>query len=210
VRSTATRQWRGVSADQRRAERRAKLIEAGLEVIGTRGWPATTVRSVCAEAGLTERYFYEAFADREALLVAVFDELVAEGARIVLDTVVSAPKDFRKTVRAAISAGVEWVSADPRKGKVLAIEGAANEALQRRRREGIRDQAALLARLSGELFGSSPAAESDAELNALAAIGAVAEIGVAYLDGALDIPQERLVDHLAGVVTAIAGVSSTR
>jgi AcrR family transcriptional regulator len=74
---SAGRAYRGSSADQRRTERHARLIEAGIRVIGRDGYRATTVRSVCAEAGLTERYFYEAFGDREALLGAAYTHLVS-------------------------------------------------------------------------------------------------------------------------------------
>lgn len=183
------------------------LIAAGLEVIGTQGWLNTTVRAVCRAAGLTERYFYEAFDDRDALLVAVYDHVVAEGVTVVLDAVRSAPKDFRRTVRAAIAAGVRLLTGDPRKARLLTVESTANETLQRRRQQAIRQQAALLATMSATVFGarSDPA---DAQLNALAAIGALAEIGTAYLDGGLEITEARLIDHLTGIVVAAAGVTS--
>jgi AcrR family transcriptional regulator len=70
------RPWRGVSATERTAERRERLIEAALEVFATRGYSASTVRDVCREAGLTERYFYESFRNREALLAALADRIV--------------------------------------------------------------------------------------------------------------------------------------
>lgn len=208
MRTTPTRSWRGVSADERRSERRAQLIEAGLEIIGTRGWATTTVRTVCRQAGLTERYFYEAFADRDALLTAVYDHVVEQGVAVVLAAVAQAPRDFRATVRAVISAGVDLVTEDPRKGKVLTLEGAADETLQRRRQEAIRTQAALVAQMSGTVFGGS-SDPSDAHLNALAMVGALVEVGSAYLEGRLAVTRERLIDHLTRLVVAAAGVTSS-
>lgn len=208
MRSTPTRSWRGVSAEERRAERRSQLIEAGLEMIGTKGWAGTTVQSVCRTAGLTERYFYEAFSDRDALLIAVYDHVVAEAAAVVLQAIATAPRDFRRTVRAVITAGVDVLTADPRKGRLLAVEAAVNETLQRRRREAIRAQAELLAQLAAEFFGKK-ADPGDTHLNSLGALGAVTEIGGAYLSGWLDISRERLIDHLTGMVVAAAGVTST-
>nr|BFE80267.1 hypothetical protein GCM10020093_028680 [Planobispora longispora] len=38
------------AAEQRRAQRRAALLEAGLEVLGRHGWAAATVRGVCKQA----------------------------------------------------------------------------------------------------------------------------------------------------------------
>ncbi|CAA0109934.1 HTH-type transcriptional repressor FabR [Zhongshania aliphaticivorans] len=67
-----SRRYRGSSGDQRRNERYEQLLNAGLNVIGSQGYAAASVRSICAEAGLTERYFYESFANREALLAEVY------------------------------------------------------------------------------------------------------------------------------------------
>ena len=55
------RPYRGVSATDRRDQRRQRLIDAGLQLFGTRGIAAVGIVDVCAEAGLTKRYFYENF-----------------------------------------------------------------------------------------------------------------------------------------------------
>lgn len=214
VRSTPTRNWRGVSADERRAQRKRQLVDAGLEVIGTQGWANTTVRAVCREAGLTERYFYQAFDDRDALLTAVYDQIVADGVTVVLSAIEQAPRSFEATVRAVIAAGAEFVLDDPRRGRILVVEASGDPVLQRRRQRAMRQQAALIARLGTERFGGadrsvSDDAAADAQLNALAAVGALVEVGSAYLDGGLDIPRERLVNHLTGLVLGITGVSSS-
>ncbi|MEN3277761.1 MAG: hypothetical protein V7631_3551 [Massilia sp.] len=81
----APRAYRGVSTDERRAQRREKLIAAAIAVYGERGYRNATVKAVCEAAGLTERYFYESFENSEQLLVtsfnavtyAVFDEITA-------------------------------------------------------------------------------------------------------------------------------------
>ena len=86
----AGRPYRGASADARRDERKRRLIEAGVKVIGREGYAATTVRAVCAEAGLTERYFYEAIGDRERLLGAVYESLVQQLQAQIAQTIVEA------------------------------------------------------------------------------------------------------------------------
>ncbi|HEV2783138.1 MAG TPA: TetR/AcrR family transcriptional regulator [Actinophytocola sp.] len=210
MRSSPTRSWRGVSAEERRAERRGQLIEAGLEVIGTQGWANTTVRGVCRRAGLTERYFYESFPDREALLLAVYEHVLVEGIRVVLAAAAEAPHDVRRTARAGIAAAVEFLIDDPRKGRVLILEATANENLQRRRQEALRAQAALLSEVAREFFGDRPPDPTDAYLTALALVGALAEVGAAYLDGQLDVSRERLIDHLTELFVASGNVSSAR
>jgi AcrR family transcriptional regulator len=210
VRSSPTRSWRGISAEERRAERRAQLIDAGLEVIGTQGWAGTTVRGVCRQAGLTERYFYESFSDHEALLLAVYEQVLVEGIQVVLAAAAAVPRDIRRTTRAGIAAAIEFLVDDPRRGRVLILEGAGNEKLQRRRQEAVRAQAALLSKAARRLFGDGPPDPTDASLTALSLVGALAEVVAAYLDGQLDVPTERLIDHLTELFVASAQVSSAR
>lgn len=66
------RRYRGVSNETRKAERRLKLIEAGIKVFGSTGYHSATVKGLCQEAGLTERYFYESFSNAEALFTACY------------------------------------------------------------------------------------------------------------------------------------------
>ncbi|MGH2987557.1 MAG: TetR/AcrR family transcriptional regulator, partial [Solirubrobacterales bacterium] len=128
--SSSTRPYRGVSADDRRAVRRARLIEAGLELLGERGWQGTTVRAVCAEAGLTERYFYESFAGRDELLAGVFDRVATEAAEGVLRAVEAAPHDARSKARAAIGAFVEMLTDDPRRARAMLLESFGDASLR--------------------------------------------------------------------------------
>src|SRR5271155_3027319 len=83
------RRWAGTTLDARQAARREQLIEAGFALLGEQGASAVTVRGVTRTARLSERYFYESFSDRDALLLAVHDR-VAEEARAVIATAVGA------------------------------------------------------------------------------------------------------------------------
>ena len=62
--ASATRTYGGVTAGQRRATRRAALIEAALDLFAEEGARAVSKRAVCARARLNDRYFYEHFTDR--------------------------------------------------------------------------------------------------------------------------------------------------
>jgi len=78
---TEKRRYSGQSFEDRQAERRERLIRAAVQVAGRVGLDAASVAAICAEAGLTARYFYESFPTREAIFVeayrAVQDELFA-------------------------------------------------------------------------------------------------------------------------------------
>jgi AcrR family transcriptional regulator len=67
------RVYAGQSAEARALARRDRLVEAAIKVYGAQGYRNATVKAVCEAAGLTERYFYESFANSETLLIAAFD-----------------------------------------------------------------------------------------------------------------------------------------
>lgn len=68
----AERSYRGVSQEQRMKVRREAFLKAGMHLFGTNGYRATTVRDLCGEAKLTDRYFYQSFDGTEDLLCAVY------------------------------------------------------------------------------------------------------------------------------------------
>src|ERR1043165_7640115 len=67
------RNYAGLSAEERREARRERLIEGAIRAYGELGYRNTTVKAVCEAAGLPQRYFYESFANSEALLIAAFE-----------------------------------------------------------------------------------------------------------------------------------------
>jgi AcrR family transcriptional regulator len=84
--TTEKRRYGGASFEDRQTDRRERLIRAALEVFGRWGREGATVAAICAEAGLTARYFYESFPNREALFLeayrAVQAELLTQMARV--------------------------------------------------------------------------------------------------------------------------------
>src|SRR5919198_3030469 len=72
------RRYRGRLPGERRAERRRRLLDAGLELFGTVGYRGTSIERLCAQAGVTTRHFYQEFPGREALLAAPCGEIIAE------------------------------------------------------------------------------------------------------------------------------------
>lgn len=208
--SSTTRPYRGVSAADRKADRRAKLLDAGLELLGTVGWEQTTMTAVCAGAKLTERYFYESFANREDLAVAVVD-LVAARARATVIAAMGAslerdPDDPHAAAVAAVGAFVDLLTDDPRTGRAVLVESAATDALRRRRHELLREFASLVVEHGHALFGPAAVAPPRDEINALMFVGGLAELLTTWLTGELDAGRDDVVaaaaDRLA--VTPLA------
>ncbi len=69
--------FKGISADDRRIDRRRRVVEAAYQIAGTDGAGALGVGRVCRTAGLTKRYFYESFASVTELQSAVVDHAIA-------------------------------------------------------------------------------------------------------------------------------------
>ena len=194
--------YAGVTAEERRATRRTRLLDAALDLLGTDGWQATTVRAICSRARLTPRYFYESFADREELLLALFDEIASEAAAVVLHSVTGAAEDARSKARAAIGAFIELVTDDPRKARVLFVEAMGSEALARRRFETLRMFASLVTAQAREFYAMPGVRDPLAETTGLMLAGGLAEALLAWLDGSLQITREQLIEDCTDLFVA--------
>jgi AcrR family transcriptional regulator len=143
----AARVYGGKSAEERRDERRSRLIDAGLELLGNHGLVGTTLRKVCHTADLPSRYFYENFADVDALNVAVYDTVIEELIARGWNAVGQAPADLPSQVRAALGCAIDLVAEDPRKGRVALSLAMASPPLAQRHSETTERIAAIIADL---------------------------------------------------------------
>jgi AcrR family transcriptional regulator len=199
--ASPSRVYAGIAADERRALRRARLLEAGLQLLGTKGARATTVTAVCRHARLTPRYFYESFRDLGELLVAIFDATVAELTEEVRARAVEGG-DMRATVRATIAAWVEITARDPRKGRVAFVEALGSEPLMRRRLETSRRFADLTAELARTFYGVSARETPGLEVASLVVAGGLIETMVEWLEGGLARAPEDVVEDFTNACVA--------
>ena len=194
--------YAGVSAEDRRAERRARLMEAALDLVGSDGWQAATVRAICTRARLTPRYFYESFENREALLMAVFDAISQEAAARVLDAVVAAPDEALAKSRAAVESFVGLLEEDPRKARVLFVEGRGIEAIETRRHDVLRMFARLIRDQGREFYRPPEGADRLLDTTAFLLAGGLAELLLAWLDGELASTRDELVEDVSALLAA--------
>ena len=198
IRSVTTtkprRAYGGISADERIAARRAKLLDAGLELFGTRGFRATGVKDICREAGVTDRYFYESFNDGRALFLAVFDRLTDELFTAVAEAALAAGDDPEDQLRTSIGTFIHALADDPRKPRVLFAEAAAAgpEAAAHMRTTLRRFTALVAATARRHVPPETP--DEYVQLMALSLVGLLERAVTDREDGALDIPVERLIE----------------
>ena len=201
---SATRVYGGISADDRVGARRARLMAAALDLMGTEGWSATSVRAVCRHAGLTPRFFYESFDDLDELAVAVFDDIVVRATSAILEAVRDAPADPAAQARAAIATFVDQLTQDPRRARVVFAEALGSEALARRRLQAMRAMARLIADHGRLAYGAPPETDTLVEITASLLAGGIAELLIAWLDGAIDAARDELVEDCAALFMVTA------
>jgi AcrR family transcriptional regulator len=198
------RPYRGISADERRATRRAQLIDAGLDVLGDDGLAGLTMTAVCVRAGLTERYFYESFQDRDELLGAILDACLLEMDEAMFAALAAAPADLLERCRAAAGAMIGVLTDDPRKARLHA-EAIGSAALSERRAEAVGAHAELLAGQMRELRGlDRPEHQAPLRLATLVLMGGLSEAILGWLDGSVEMTRETLIEECARLAVAVA------
>lgn len=189
-----TRRYNGMSADDRAADRRARLLDAGLEVFAAAGAKGATMTAICAHAKLTERYFYQNFSSRDDLLEQVVESVSAEIRTAALDALHSPARTVDEKVHKAVTAFVGVLTEDRRKGRVAMIESLAVDSLREYRRKSLRGFAHLVAEQSRELYGEKAWPQPQSEINGLLFIGGLAELVIAWLNDEIDIAPADIVD----------------
>lgn len=116
------RQFKGLSLTERKQARREKLIEAGIAMYGTQGFFSVTVKDVCNEAKLTERYFYESFKKSENLFQTIFLQLIDQLQQNVMQAIVQASADPKKMIESGLTALLTTLKNDPRMARIIYID----------------------------------------------------------------------------------------
>ena len=205
--SPPPRLYRGVSPAERCAQRRERLLQAGLEVFGTHGYANSSIRAICAEASLNSRYFYESFSSREELLYHVYADIVHEIASLVLKATAQA-ETIEEQARAGLQAAWTSTTEDRRKAKVIAVEVVGvSDRLERLRRNNRHAFADILVQNSRLITGDAVRLRMDPVLTARSLMAAVLDIQIDWINGDVDASAEELVDHFTKLFTAVAGAS---
>jgi AcrR family transcriptional regulator len=207
--TTADRTYGGRSASERAAERRAALIASAFELIAQDGWSQLRIEHICRRAGLNKRYFYESFADLDAVTAAVLDHLATASIAATLDAMdAAAPED--DVVRAGISALVHHLADDPRRARVLFGETPAGEAAAKHRAKVIHqvvDAANARGRIVHRLEGDG---EPVIALTASVLVGGTSQAVLDWLDGRLHADIEEFIDDLAALWRVAGDAAAAR
>lgn len=111
-----------MSRDDRRAARRARLIDAFVRMAGEGGCEGTGIAQLCQAAGVSTRAFYATFGSKEACFVAGFDLR----ARAVVDRAGTACRtadgSWEERVGAGLASIMGDLAADPGYARFCTVE----------------------------------------------------------------------------------------
>ena len=190
---TPVRPYRGVDARERDASRRQRFLDAGLDLLGGEDAPEElTVRTICKQAGLSLRYFYESFTDKDDFVAAVFDSVTGRLAATTQAAVAAAPASEQN--RAGIANIVAIISEDPRLGRLVFSTRLSNRMVLIKRAE----QGGIFAMLSREHIQSALQVPGNSRISAVAhfVVGGVVQTLSAWLSGEIALGPDELVEQL--------------
>lgn len=175
------RPYGGVAPEARAAERRDALIRAATRVFGTVGFRKATVRAICQEAKLNDRYFYAAFDSTEALLRATYLHH-ADALRVAVGRAVDMCGDgLDARIDAGLAAFFTFLR-DPCAARVLLLEvagvSAETDATYQR---ALVEFGKMIVALGAPGEPTTPAEKIDRRLVGLALVGAMTNVGAAWL-----------------------------
>ncbi len=99
------------------------MLAAALELFGTQGYRATTIEALCAAATVSTRNFYEEFGSREALVIALHDDVNARALKAVIAALDGPePNDIPARVSASTRAYFDVMTSDRRWAQIALVE----------------------------------------------------------------------------------------
>ncbi|SNS52811.1 TetR/AcrR family transcriptional regulator [Rhodococcoides kyotonense] len=189
------RSQQSATIDERRRNRHQALLDVGVSLLGAPEGPSVSVRAVCRAAGLTERYFYESFTDRDQFVRTVYAHVGERARTAIADAVDHA----RGNAEAPVRAFVDLVLDDPAVGRVLLLAPLSEAAL--------RGRGAALVPGFVDLVRAQLTGRDDDQLVAIGVVGALTALFVGYLDGTITTPRETFVAHCVKLVSEAGRLS---
>lgn len=173
------RTYGGRSPGERRAERRERLLAAGLELFGTEGYASASIEKLCTKANVSTRNFYEEFNAREDLLMALHDRILEQAFRAVADALADAAAGtpLRERFTRAVRAFVTTTASDPRWARLSYVEIiGVSDAVEKHRIAWRERWAEFLVAEARRAVERGEAPDRDFHLGAVALIGAANEL----------------------------------
>lgn len=179
-----------------------RLVDAGLTLFGSKGFHGVGVREICAEAQLTERYFYESFANREALFSAVYQhcvDMVRDRTDRALSESAPAPTpggQLPTLARAGLGAFFHALRDEPRMPRILLIDVLTiNPDVSAQSRVAVETFADLVGDLAGVMFPDLRRRGLEPNLIGTGLVGTTVFLAMRWAARGFDDSVETMVEH---------------
>ena len=198
-----------MAAEQRAEERKARLLAAALELFARQGYGRTTIEALCSEAKVTARHFYQLFDSREAILRALYDNIIADLRAGVLKAMSAPELNLSEQIPLAVSAMVHHYQEDSRHARVGVLEVVGvSPQMEARRREAIHDMAGLIEAYLNNLVSKGELPKRNYHLVSVALVGGINELLAEWLmlENPPDIPElsEEIINILNALIRGAA------
>src|SRR6478672_4711143 len=143
--SATGRRYRGLSAEERRADQRERLVRAAINEFSERGYHRTSVEDIVRSAHTSRTAFYAFFDNREAAMYAALQESL----RGLLETVRANLRDAQpgqSLIETGVTAFVGYLVSDPAAARILLLEGIGTSPEVNALRARVRSQVATVVR----------------------------------------------------------------
>ncbi|MCV7064734.1 TetR/AcrR family transcriptional regulator [Mycolicibacterium houstonense] len=203
------RGYGGMSAADRRTERRGKLLAAGRHIWGESGITEVTVRAVCTAAGLTSRYFYEQFPSRDALLFAISDDVRDQLLTALVNAGVGDPGTLTDKLRSALTAFLETIAADPHIHRIATGDVSSVPGLTEHRTHILEMITALIVEHAPSVLHGETPDPVQLRRGSRFMVGGVNQMIEAWLEDPAETPQELAAECADLCVAVVRGVART-
>ncbi|MEV7806384.1 TetR/AcrR family transcriptional regulator [Microbispora sp. NPDC088329] len=181
-----------MSAAERLADRRERLVTAAYTLFAQPGFHATTIERLCATARISNRAFYECFSSREDLMRAVYERCIEETLTAVAEAIDRAGPTLDDRIVAGIGEYVRFVTKDVRRARVMHLEvRRAGNVLSGARQQAV---AGFTKIIESSVQDVSRPPSIDIHLLALGLIGAITELLIEWVLADPAPPTEQLIE----------------
>jgi AcrR family transcriptional regulator len=197
--SAPGRRYRGLSAEERRADQRERLVRAAINEFATRGYHRTSVEDIVRCAHTSRTAFYAFFENREAAMYAALQAAL----RGLLDSVragLRAGGADARPIEVGVTAFVGYLVSDPAAARILLLEGRGTSPEVNELRARVRCQVATQVRDIWAEYDPAAASAPQAAAVAVGVFGLLLESMLHLVEsGRLD----EAPDHVPALVTAV-------
>ncbi|MEU3769523.1 TetR/AcrR family transcriptional regulator [Amycolatopsis keratiniphila] len=168
------RTYGGVAPEQRRAERRERLLLAALDLFTSTGYQHAKITELCTRAGVSTRNFYEEFESKEKVLLTLHERINALALEHVTGTLERLEDaDAVTRIGTLLDVFVSTVTSDPRMPRLNYVEAVGvSAALEAQHQEWVDRWAAFIEAEARHAAAHGVAPDRDYHLTAIALVGA--------------------------------------